>query len=477
MYRSAKKDFDQALTSGKKHARLYENRGDLLSDMGNLAVDQGKDPRDVLDMAFSDYENALRLEPDRNSSRAAMAGACIVQGQYLEQVHADPRSAYEKGIAACDEVVRRGGASASILSTRGSLRMATAVFEAGSGKDTRGLLKKAQGDFSEALEKDPGKAYAYANRGKARYHVGKLEQARGIDPQEAFRKALEDVSAALRLEPGKSPHLFLRGNIHLALSARHTKHGEDPRPLLRNAVADYDACVQGSPYFVHAICNRGLAKGHLAAASAARGGDPEPLYRKALADYETVLKRNPGFWQALINGGLALEKLGRFEEALAFFRRVDLLFRGGDRYLNLYLQRGKVAVEGPPWFGKILQGVLHFDIGNFTKARSLFEAALPEAEKAGPTVHPAVAKFVLGAHFNLGCLFAQASAGKKAPLAPAEPVAEEKAKELRGKAVASLRKSLEGGFSGPEDLRKDPYLAPLRNDPEFLALLKAFEGR
>ena len=50
-------------------------------------------------------------------------------------------------------------------------------------------------------------------------------------------------------------------------------------------------------------------------------------------------------------------------------------------------------------------------------------------------------------------------------------------KDRRDRALNHLRKCLEVGWKDLEALRKDAHLAPLRDSPEFEALMKEWDGK
>ncbi|MHC5039052.1 MAG: TPR end-of-group domain-containing protein, partial [Planctomycetota bacterium] len=70
-----------------------------------------------------------------------------------------------------------------------------------------------------------------------------------------------------------------------------------------------------------------------------------------------------------------------------------------------------------------------------------------------------------------------ASTGKKAKLAEPVKVLPDEAAALRAEAVSHLRKAFELGYRDLDNVRKNPDLAPLRDRPEFKALLAEWEEK
>jgi tetratricopeptide (TPR) repeat protein len=59
----------------------------------------------------------------------------------------------------------------------------------------------------------------------------------------------------------------------------------------------------------------------------------------AVTEFRLLLEQNPDYAAAYFHGGQALEKLGRLEEARAFYQRgIDVTSRTGDRHTQSELQ-------------------------------------------------------------------------------------------------------------------------------------------
>lgn len=62
-------------------------------------------------------------------------------------------------------------------------------------------------------------------------------------------------------------------------------------------------------------------------------------WENALVEFKILLEHNAGYAAAYFHGGQALEKLGRVEEARAFYQKgIEVTARSGDRHTQSELQ-------------------------------------------------------------------------------------------------------------------------------------------
>ena len=81
------------------------------------------------------------------------------------------------------------------------------------------------------------------------------------------------------------------------------------------------------------------------------------------------------------------------------------------------------------------------------------------------------------ASYNLACLQSLFSTGRRSRRAAQEFIPPGEAAELRARALASLGRAFEFRYSDFDHIRKDPDLDPIRNLPEFQALMKEWERK
>jgi len=168
----ALKDFDAAIKANAKYAQAYANRG-----VARLRL-----PNPDFAAVKKDYEEAIRLEPDKVDHRYNMALLYVRMKDY---------PAAEKALS---DVMRRSPKHLGALCERGRLYAEQ--------------LKKPQAaekDFTEALKIDSKNVGVLYNRGIVRiYHLGNkpggkadLEEALRLEPEGKYSKNIKSLLGAL----------------------------------------------------------------------------------------------------------------------------------------------------------------------------------------------------------------------------------------------------------------------------------------
>jgi serine/threonine-protein kinase len=515
--------YDQALRIDAGYYRLHHHRGNLFRAMADFESGRGGDPRTIFDKALQAYAECLKRNAkfseafvDRGFTYEAMARSQISRG-------GDAKEAYRNAIADCSQAIElnprcfkahhlRGTVYAALAeaaqteqrlpeteirkafedfnktleinpqltktySNRGGVHMMTGKMEMAQGLDPLGSFERAIKDFEAALRGDPDLASAFTNRSYVYRLIGLWEESRGIDPRPTFQKAIRDLNEAHLRDP-ESPLIYdTRGNLFMILGLAEMMRGLDPRESYLKAVRDFGETIRINPR--HHPAWEALGNTHQLAgrAEASRGNDPTPSLNMSLKAYEKAIRLNPNNWRARVNMGHCLEMLGALEKAVRIYEETLTLFGERSRKIRFWLNRAKDVILFPPWAQALHRTRILVSGDNFPISIQLYEAELEKAKTMGaygqPTLHP----LLRGAHFDLTCFHAQASLGKTAPLAEPKKISEKLAAEHRDKALLHLRKAFETGFTSIQEIRKNPQIAPLRDLPEFQALLNEWEEK
>jgi tetratricopeptide (TPR) repeat protein len=345
------------------------------------------------------------------------------------------------------------------------------------GKDSAGLHRRALEDFDALLALNPKDGEAQHGRGKCYLGLGCLEDRQRKDSRNSYARAIEAFDEALRLLENHAASLNERGYALHRLGMAETRRYLDARERFRRAIRDFERTLEIVPKSVGVHYRCANAWRSLGDAQAEFGDDAEPSYEKALEEYAEELRRTPRFWRALGDSGLVLERLGRYAEAAKAF--ADALGIVKDGFPPLKRWRGRAAdhAKASPWLRKLIHARQWFSSGAFSRAETLFEAGLREAEEAGAGGNDGSNPVLANACCMLACVHAQAAIGKNARLAEPVAVAPGEAASRRSRAIASLRRALEFGWKDIDRLRKDKELQPLRGFPEFTTLLKEWEEK
>ncbi|MCF8304768.1 MAG: tetratricopeptide repeat protein, partial [Bacteroidales bacterium] len=144
--------------------------------------------------------------------------------------------------------------------------------------------RKAEQDFSQALEARSSYASAYLNRGRARFE------------QEKYKSALGDLNKAIELNPSEAAYME-RG----LLKARLGYH--------QRAIKDFSTVLNRHPQSTQALNNLGLSYGQL------------EQYNKALEAFNRAISIDPNNAKAYGNRGTVYYKTGNQQKACSDWSR------------------------------------------------------------------------------------------------------------------------------------------------------------
>ena len=205
--------------------------------------------------AISDYDKAIRLDPD-------FALAYVTRGLAKHSL-----KQYAAAIADYDTAIRLDPDFAAVYISRGLAKRLLKQYAA------------AIADYDMAIRLKPDFADAYYNRGLAKYNL------------KEYFAAIADYDMAIRLKPDFADAYYNRGAAKAELKEYFA------------AIADYDTAIRLKPDFADAYNYRGAAKGLL------------KQYAAAIADYDTAIRLKPDDALAYYYRGAAKALLGRTWEA------------------------------------------------------------------------------------------------------------------------------------------------------------------
>ncbi|MGH7536914.1 MAG: hypothetical protein ACREMG_15255, partial [Gemmatimonadales bacterium] len=290
------------------------------------------------------------------------------------------------------------------------------------GVSSPSRLAIARDLYCRCLEEDPQYAPAWARLGRVHRVMSKYGHDRtGDDLQKAeaaFRRALEI-----------NPDLPLAHNLYTYFAIEELGQAKESMLRLLEQVELRAADPHLFAGLVVACRFCGLLSPSLAADQRARRIDPTirtsvTYTHWMLGDYERAALTDEEEIQVVRHG--ALWMMGREEEALTGIRELEV--------------HPPAGTEG--WFA--------------TSLRAAFELQRDQTVEAAQKV------LDFGFHDPEGLLFFVRNYAR---------VGETE------RALATLRRSIEGGFSCPTPLVRDPWLDPLRTEPEFVRLLRVAEER
>jgi len=296
MFEQSLRDLGKAISLDSRNPRFYRNRGIVFHQSG------------AYQRAMADYSQYLKRMPrDREVEkyrRLAASKRAIVGINASGRLAAPKKATVERDgpgrLPASDSgIAERDGSVGQVMSRkqiaspalkerpRRSGAAARDYYNRGVMRYQKGDFKRAQEDFSQALELEPGDILSLNNRGGSFLAMGDLSNAR------------KDYTRALEIEKGYMTAYFNRGIVYF-YEGRYDL-----------ATSDFSECIGANPVDEAALQNRGFAyfaQGELI---------------KAMSDFDAVLRINPSSIYARIMrlAILARTSPGSIETYLARERR------------------------------------------------------------------------------------------------------------------------------------------------------------
>ena len=188
-------------------------KGDKAGLEGYAALERGKIhyKNNDHDKAFTEYTEAIRLDPNLASAYYARSYIYMVRGKYIEAIND------------CSEAIRLDHDFSGAWGRRGVIY------------NNIGQTEKAIRDYSEAIRLDPNYAWAYGGRGDTYSKIGQYDNAISdytdairLDPKDEVNyggrgmayaskgqkdKAIEDFEKVLSMNPSEGYKEYIKDNL------------------------------------------------------------------------------------------------------------------------------------------------------------------------------------------------------------------------------------------------------------------------
>jgi tetratricopeptide (TPR) repeat protein len=284
----------QGDTPGKlKNAISEANPKRLTADDHYIqAVDKLRNKRKA--EALSDFENALRLDPDfapaylyRGTLRALAADRLGAIADYNQAIRLWPNfaEAYNMRGNAYSEDNKQAAIADYTQAIRLQFDYIQAYTNRGSTRMAIGDKQGAISDHTQAIRLQPNYAPAYLNRGVV-YSISGDQKS-----------ALADFDQAIRLQPDYAKPYHGRGLIREGLGD------------LKGALSDFDQAIRLNINFAPTYDHRGILR--------SKFGDD----RGAIADFDQVIRLQPENSLAYYNRGISRLKLRDKKAAITDFQK------------------------------------------------------------------------------------------------------------------------------------------------------------
>ena len=295
----------------------------------------GGDPAEDFETAAREYTAALDVLPTATDIRIGRSTTFRMRGRLAQDNGDDPMDWYRKALE--DATLAASQRDTFALEQRASTLRMMAIAVARRGEDPRPLLKEAETDLEEVLQRSPRSMGALYERGNLYATLGDLAREGG-DPVSAYEHAAADLKQVLNLDHREADCFTDLGRIEARLALTLHQRGQDAQPHLEEAMAYLEKAMQLAPNdpgvsaafgeaiyiqsyvletsrkagskhaalarhwfsralasragYVQAYAGRALSRVHLETPTHVE--DRELAYEEAFADLEKALTRSPG---------------------------------------------------------------------------------------------------------------------------------------------------------------------------------------
>ncbi|MHC5077452.1 MAG: protein kinase domain-containing protein [Planctomycetota bacterium] len=466
VFRLAVADGAEAIAQCPGDAETHYMRGMAYQSLADAQAARGEDPWETYERAIQDLDEAIRLDPDYLQSFLSRATTFLSLGDAQNRYRKDSEESYRRAVGDCREALRLHPRFDLAYNTMGNAWLGLGEAAAKRLEDPRPFYRRAIDAFGRAIAANPGRSIFYQNLGYTYYLNGWKD----------YRLALEHCAEALRRNPNFTHSFMTRGQICAGLAAWQYDHGEDPRPKFKEAIEAFTCYLQRKPGSAGGYQERGDAYRRLGMVQAKLKEPPFEYYRKAMEDLGRAIRLSPSHSYGYYYRGMTLLKLYRPKEALKDFEKTRSLLGRDVSDLTELTKGARNLASQPPWILLIMKGEDAAHAFDFVTAREAIEKALTAAEKAGAFDDERNIRTLGRAQYFLACFYAMASVGKTGKETTV-PVTAEASEAYRQKAIERLREALKLGFAELEYLRQNYELDPLRDMPEFKAILKELKAK
>jgi len=476
-FREGLKDMEKVLELHPESFRANFFHGQMLSGIGYKALAEEKDPRPYLNKAIKAFDESIRRKAGFVSPWINRGVARMMIGQWETGLGEDPRTTYQRAIGDFREILRLDPERREPGINLGTIHCELGSYLASRGEPFHASFRSGIEVLSKLLMRKPNDFIARYNRGTVFEELGTAQAKRRDDPEESLRNAIRDYTDVLKAEPAHHETLQSRSNALFKLGLWMSLTGKDGREWFQRALVDSKAFLELAPTHVIMARFRGIILQELARAECLRGNEISSLIEAAFAAFDSALKTEPAYGKAHQSRGILLERLGRFQEALEAYEKAGRTGGPSPAGLTKDHQRAKMYSTLPAWAQDLYRCQFAFKMGDLARARMVGERGLLGAKRAGVLSDASYRTAFMDHYFRLSRILALLSSGRRGRLDNPKPIPPAGAEALASKAIESLRKSVEFGWTDLATIRRLGEFDPLRNAPEFKALVRDLEGK
>lgn len=322
-YDNAREDFNKADQAYKaaieiahSDSTIYENHCELMTQLMEMTIEEGKSPEAIYQEALSIADKAIKSDTQNSLAYLAKSNLYWKWGDYQIANGQDPSEVLATSVEVAKQALKINPKMAEAYTSIGLALETKAEYELYNGKNPTESLKESIESYQKSIEIDPNLSGTYNSLGIAYEVKSMYEASEGTDPRPSLEKAVMTFQKAIELDQLYASSYINLGNTFAKRSDYEAKKGQDPRPSIELAIETYKKGIEINPKIIVGHMGLGNAYGRQGSYEINIGIDPRPAFRKALEYYLKALELNPQYAQLHLNAGLTQLLMADYEIAV-----------------------------------------------------------------------------------------------------------------------------------------------------------------
>ena len=237
-------------------------------------LDQGQDPRALLEIAEQHLQQAIRLAPRDPRPWVVRGAGWRTRATFLGQRGEDPTEAYRTALASYDRAIEIDAEHYGAHLSRSLAELHLGDFERRRGGAAEAHFEHAIASGRRAVEIHPEVAGGYLNLGIAYGQLAGVRRDRSAPARDLFEQAVGSLRRALQIHPQYLIAHFNLGHILIQRGELELASGEDPAASIEAAQGHLGEVLQAWSSYAPILIMHAQAESLAARRAKARNEDP-----------------------------------------------------------------------------------------------------------------------------------------------------------------------------------------------------------
>lgn len=316
-YENAEQAYRQAATIGQSDITPLVRTCVMARDHLRLIMyGTGSNPEPVFEAGRAACDQAIAINPQAVQPLAQQANLALVWGQVAEEQGEDPRPIYRQVIDSAKHAIQLDPQYASSYFVAGTAYQRIAIHQFYYADEN------PLDALAEAIRYYQRTGQVDKNRNDILNELGNVYSARAEyiathgagDPMPDFLVAVEQFQAGIKRNPRK---LIIQSNLaynYTLIANYEIKQGRDPRPWFDKAFALYRGILDQNPNLLLARINVSATAVYRGNYARDMGADPRPWWQQAIMQADKVVAADPKNYIAWANLGEVQAEMAQYLE-------------------------------------------------------------------------------------------------------------------------------------------------------------------